>query len=60
MKECVNCVYFNDYWGCDCPYYDKWYACPIDSKKPENIRALKGYAEQLSKAESEVDDGEIH
>jgi hypothetical protein len=23
-----------------------WYACPVESKKPENIKALQEYAEQ--------------
>ena len=53
MKECANCGFLNDYGACDCPHSDKWYACPIENKKPENIKALKEYAEWVSKAESE-------
>lgn len=58
MKECYNCGFHNEYGYCDCSPYNKWYACPIESKKPENIQALKEYAEYLSKAEkeSEVDE----
>ena len=53
MKECANCGFLNDYEACDCPHSNKWYACPIENKKPENIKALKEYAEWTSKAESE-------
>jgi hypothetical protein len=45
MKECANCGFHND-GACVCPQYDKWYACPIENKKPENVQALKEYAEQ--------------
>ena len=45
MKECANCGFLNDYGACDCPHSDKWYACPIEAKKPENVKALKEYAE---------------
>ena len=50
MKECAN----YDYGACDCPHSDKWYACPIEANKPENIKALEEYAEWACKAESEV------
>lgn len=53
MKECANCGFLNDYGACDCPHSDKWYACPIEAKKPENIKALEEYAEWVRKAESE-------
>ena len=42
MKECANCGFLNDYGACDCPHSDKWYACPIEAKKPENRKALEG------------------
>ena len=45
MKECANCGFLNDYEACDCPHSNKWYACPIESEKPENIKALEEYAE---------------
>lgn len=43
--QCANCEFCNEYGYCECPSYDKWYACPIENKKPENIKALKEYAE---------------
>lgn len=52
MRECANCGFHND-GMCTCPSQDMWYACPIENKKPENIQALKEYAEWSSKAESE-------
>lgn len=51
MKECANCGFHNEYGCCDCPHSDKWYACPIENKKPENIQALKEYAEWLPQYE---------
>ena len=53
MKECKRCGFMNEYGVCECPPYEEWYACPIEAKKPENIKALKEYAEWVSKAESE-------
>jgi len=44
MDLCVNCG-FNEDGYCTCPSADKWYACPIESEKPENIQTLKEYAE---------------
>ena len=51
MKECANCGFHND-GACVCPSYDKWYACPIENKKPENIQELQEYADW----QEEVDD----
>lgn len=45
MKECANCGFRDEDYGCTCPHSDKWYACPIENKKPENIKELKEYAE---------------
>ena len=55
MKECTRCGFNDKNYGCTCPHSDKWYACPIENKKPENIQTLKEYAEQLNKVESEID-----
>lgn len=49
MKECANCGFNDEDYGCTCPHYDKWYSCPIENKKPENIKAIKEYAEWVSK-----------
>lgn len=45
MSECYRCGFWNsDYGACTCPSTDLWYACPIESKKPENQKALEEYA----------------
>lgn len=49
MKECKTCGFLNEYGYCECPHLDKWYACPIESKKPENRKALEEYGKQTSK-----------
>lgn len=42
MTECSNCGFFDwDVEQCTCPSIDMWYACPIENKKPENIKALE-------------------
>lgn len=44
MKECYNCGFWDsEREGCTCHPDDKWYACPIESKKPENIKALEEF-----------------
>lgn len=53
MKECRRCGFNDEDCGCTCPHSDKWYACPIENKKPENIQALKEYTEWLPKYEGE-------
>lgn len=63
MKECYTCGFNDEDYGCTCPHADKWYACPIENKKPKNIQKLKEYAEWLPQyegkwvAESEDQDG---
>lgn len=44
LKECVRCG-FNVEGLCTCPPYNKWYACPIENKKSENVKVLKEYAD---------------
>lgn len=51
MKECAKCGFYDEDYDCSCPHADKWYACPIENKNPENIQALKEYAEWLGQAE---------
>ena len=53
MKECCNCGFNDEDYGCTCTNSDKWYACPFENKKPENIQALKEYAEWLPQYEGE-------
>lgn len=67
MTECYRCGFNDEDYGCTCPHSDKWYACPIESEKPHNKKALEEYAEWVSKyqnefvlkAESEVEDGNV-
>lgn len=53
MNRCLSC-YDCGFWdsevcGCTCSDLDKWYACPLESRKPENQQALQEYSEQLMK-----------
>ena len=50
-EECRTCGFDDEDYGCTCPQPDKWYACPIENSKPENIQALKEYAEWLPQYE---------
>ena len=51
MKECDRCDFNNEDYGCTCPHSNKWYACPIENKKPENVKALREWVEELDKHE---------
>jgi hypothetical protein len=51
MKECANCGFNDEDYGCTCSHSDKWYACPIENKKFGNIQSLKEYAEWLPQYE---------
>lgn len=42
-KECYKCGFFDTDFGCTCPSGEEWYACPIESKKPENKKDLEEY-----------------
>ena len=54
MTECTKCGFWDaDYESCVCPSADKWYACPLESEKPENKQALQEYAEWAYKREEE-------
>ena len=53
MKECHRCGFNDEDYGCTCPHSDKWYACPIENTKPENVQALKEYAEWVGQKRSE-------
>ena len=58
MKECANCGFNDEIFRCLCLSSDKWYACPIENKKPENIQALKDCADFLEKARECVESEE--
>ena len=51
MEDCYGCGFLNEYGCCDCSHADKWYACPVENKKPKNIQALKEYTEWLPQYE---------
>lgn len=53
MNECYSCGFNDEDYGCTCSNSDKWYSCPIENKKPENIQVLKEYAEWLPQYEGE-------
>lgn len=53
MSECRTCDYNDSDYGCTCPSYDKWYACPIEAEKPENVKAMNDYMEWLDKKKEE-------
>ena len=52
-KECLKCGFNDEDYGCTCSHSDKWYACPIENSKPENIQALKEYVEWLPQEREE-------
>ena len=55
MKDpCKGCGCLNEYGYCECPHSDKWYACPIENKKPENIKALEEWGKQESEEEGDT------
>ena len=54
MIECRKCGFNDEDYGCICPSYDKWYACPIENKKPENIQTLKEYMKWTIEKEDKI------
>lgn len=46
MIECYKCGFWDsEREGCSCPSPDMFYACPIESEKPENKEELNKMAE---------------
>lgn len=45
INECYKCGFYDSDFGCTCPSLDRWFACPIESEKEENKKALEEYAE---------------
>lgn len=52
-KECRTCGFYDSDFDCVCPSMDRWYACPIESKKPENQKELEEMAKWYAEKESE-------
>ena len=50
---CKKCGFLNEYGYCECSDLEKWYACPIENKKPENIQALEEWGKQESEESEE-------
>lgn len=54
-NPCFGCGFWeSDYEACTCPSGEMWYACPIESEKPENQEELRKYAEWLDAREKEA------
>lgn len=52
--KCYNCGFWDsDYEQCTCPSQDKWYACPIESEKPENKKEMEEYLKWLDERDNE-------
>ena len=50
MIPCYTCGFWDcEREGCTCPHYDRWYACPLENEKPENIKAQQEYAEEYAR-----------
>ena len=59
MDKCYDCGFWNfDYETCTCLSSHKWYACPIENKKPENIKELEEYVKWLSKYDNSCEEWE--
>lgn len=50
---CLECGFYDMDFGCICFSSDKWYACPIESCKPENILAMEEYISFLGGIDDE-------
>lgn len=52
---CKRCTCWDpDREGCTMPQADRWYACQIESQRPENQQALQEYVEWVVKNEDKV------
>ena len=47
MNQCYDCGFWDsEREGCTCYPTDLWYACPIESRKPENQKDLRMIANE--------------
>lgn len=58
MLECCKCGFSED-GMCTCSSLDKWYACPIENKKPENIKFLEDWIKDIEDKERSSKNGNI-
>ena len=57
MNECYRCGFYDrDYESCICPSPEMWYACPIESAKPENQKELEEMAKWYAEKENGVNE----
>lgn len=48
-NPCLSCdCWDHDAEGCTMPHSDRWYACPIESARPKNQRALEEMAAEYA------------
>lgn len=53
--ECFNCGFWDsDFEQCVCPSIYMWYACPIESRKPENQKELEEYGKWINAKKEEI------
>ena len=56
MSACNGCGFYEpDYEACTCASWEMWYACPIESQKPENKKAMEDYIKQLKEKNNDYD-----
>lgn len=51
--ECYTCGFHDCDYGCTCPSHEMFYACPIESKKPENKKLLEEMIEFYESRENQ-------
>lgn len=57
MIECYKCGFWNsEFEQCCCSSTDMWYACPIESKRPENQKELEEMAKWYDEKECDYYD----
>ena len=57
MSVCTGCGFWDsDYEACTCPSYEMWYACPIESERPENKKAMEEYIKEMEEKEKRKND----
>ena len=58
-NPCWSCgAWDSDREGCTMPECDKWYACPIESEKPENKAEMENYLKWLYEQREKVQNDE--
>lgn len=50
-KQCLNCGFYDDDYGCTCSSLDKWYACPLEPEPPIEAFMTEEELEKFRKEE---------